>query len=71
MKMIVDRVANLVAGRVQQQDAAKTAFGVFAEEINRGVPDVARIVGRMEAETGAIPELLRGLTDQISRWRAF
>ena len=71
MKMIVDRVANLVAGRVQQQDTAKTAFGIFAEEINRGVPDVARIVGRMEAETGAIPELLRGLTDQISRWRAF
>ena len=71
IRMIVDRVTNLVAGRVQQQDAAKTAFGVFAEEINRSVPDVARIVGRMEAETGAIPELLRGMADHISRWRAF
>ena len=71
MKRMTDRAANLVAGGIKQQDAAKAAIGVFAADIDRSVPDVARIVGRMEAETGAIPELLRGLTDHIDRWRKF
>ena len=71
MKKMTDRVIDLVEGSVQQRDAAKAALGVFADYINRNVQDVARSVGRMEAETGAIPGFLQDLREQIERWRTF
>ena len=71
MKTITDQVASLGEGAVQQRDHAKTSMGVFATEVQRSVPEIARIVGRKEAEQNAIPELLSDLKEQISRWRAF
>ena len=67
---ITDRVANLVEGAVQQGDAAKTSLRAFAEDINRTVPNLARSIGRSEAENNAIPEFLGVLKEQIVRWRS-
>lgn len=71
MNTMTERVAHLVDGAVQQRDAAKAAVGAFAEDIGRTVPDVARIIGRREAEKDSIPELLLALKEQIFRWRQF
>ena len=69
MKRLTERAVNLGDGAVQQRDAAKAALGVFADDIRRAVPDIARVVGRSEAESNAIPELRRGLEEQIDHWR--
>ena len=69
METMTDRMARLVAGAVQQRDAAKAALGTFAEEIKRTVPGIARIVGKREAEQDSIPELVIALKEQIGRWR--
>ena len=71
MKTMTDRVAHLVDGAVQQRDVGKAALRAFAEDIGRTVPDIARSIGRREAEREAIPELSRGLKEQIDRWRRF
>ena len=71
MRRMTDRAANLGEGAVQQRDVAKAALGVFAEDIQRTVPEIARIIGRSEAESNAIPELKRGLEEQINHWRRF
>ena len=59
----------LAAGAVRQRDAAKAAVGALASNLDRTVPDLARIVGQREAEANAIPELLAALTEQITAWR--
>ena len=59
----------LAIGAVQQRDAARTALGTFATDLQRRVPDIARIVGQQEADRNAIPEFLADLEAQISRWR--
>ena len=71
MKAMTDRVAHLGEGAVQQRDAAKAALGVFADDIQRSVPEIARSVARRESENNAIPEFLLGLKEQIGRWRSF
>ena len=69
MEKSMDGLAQLFEGAVQQRDKAKVALGAFADSIDRAVPDIARIVGRREAENKAIPELLVALKEQIGRWR--
>ena len=71
MRAMTDRVAYLGEGAVQQRDAAKAAVGVFADDVRRTVPEIARSVARREAENNAIPEFLRALEEQISSWRGF
>ena len=71
LKTMTDRVANLVEGAVQQRDAAKAALGALADDLGRTVPDIARSVGRREAENGAMPDLLLALREQIGRWRNY
>ena len=71
MKTMTDKVANLVNGAVQQRDVGKAALGAFAVDVKRMVPEIARSVSRRAAETGAIPELLRDLREQIDQWRRF
>ena len=56
-------------GAVQHHDAAKAALGSFASDLKQTVPDIARVVGRNEAQNNTIPELLGELREQISRWR--
>ena len=59
----------LLAGTVQQRDFSKTALRAFAADLNRSVPDIARIVGQREADLDGIPELVVDLKDQIGAWR--
>ena len=69
MRTMMDRAENLGQGAVQQRDAAKADLGVFASDIRRTVPEIARSVGRIEAESNAIPELVLALKEEIGRWR--
>lgn len=71
MMEIVRIVGSLVQGTVDQRDRAKAAFGAFAQDVGRTDDQVARTVGRVEAENGRIPELVTSLKEQIDRWRAF
>ena len=60
----------LVDGAVQQrEDMAKVAIRSLAQRLQRMVPDVARIVGRHEARTQALYELVYGLKKLIEQWR--
>jgi len=71
MRTLMDRIAGLVDGAVQQNDAPKALILAFAEEVHRTVPQIARIAGRTEARHDGIPELVQGLQEQIERWRSF
>ena len=69
MRKMTVQAEKLGEGAVKQADAAKAALGIFAADIQRTVPEIARSVGRSEAESNAISELKRGLEDQINHWR--
>ena len=71
MVAMTHNLSNLVAGAVQGRDEAKTALWAFADEIGRRVTDVARVVGKTEANNKGIPELLASLEEQIILWRNF
>ena len=71
MTAMTDRVIYLGEGAVQQRDVAKAALGIFSEDIQRTVPEIARSVGRREAENNAIPEFVLALKEQIDRWRRY
>ena len=71
MASMTRRVAQLVEGAVQQGDKAKAAVGAFADDIERTVPEIARSVGRTEAENKRIPDFLNALRDQITLWRGY
>lgn len=61
MKNSMTDIERLFDGAVQQNDSTKVTIGALADRLERTVPDIARIVGRREAERNAIPELLDGL----------
>ncbi len=65
------RVGQLVEGAVNQRDQAKAAVSAFAKEIGRKVWEIARDVGRKEAESGSIADFRMALRDQISSWRLY
>ena len=71
MEHSMHRIDQLVSGAVSQQDRDKTALEAFASELNRTVPDIARIVGQREAEAnmGEVANLLVQLEEQINAWR--
>ena len=69
MRKMTVQAEKLGEGAVKQADAAKAALGIFAADIQRTVPEIARVVGRSEAEGNTIPELKRGLEEQIALWR--
>ena len=62
-------VQRLVEGAVRRSEEAKAAVGALADDLDRTVPDLARIIGQREAEANAMPELLVALTEQINAWR--
>jgi len=69
MESAVLELDRLTEGAVKRQDAARTALGSFAAMILSEVPEIARIVGRSEAERNSMPEFLVGLKEQIGMWR--
>ncbi len=70
MKAMTVRIENLTEDAVRMRDKAKAALGMFAVDIKRTLPEVARSIARREAENNTIRELMDGLKDQIIRWRA-
>ena len=69
MRKSMQDIERLFEGAVHQRDAAKVTVTALADQLQRTVPDIARIVGRHEAERNAIPDLLAGLMTLIDRWR--
>lgn len=69
---LVTRMEDLersIEGAVQQKDEARVALSDLAQTLGRTPPEIARVVGRVEAEQGAVPELVGALGDWIERWR--
>ncbi|WP_420632762.1 AAA family ATPase [Candidatus Palauibacter sp.] len=69
---LVPRMEDLersIEGAVQQKDEARVALSDLAQALGRTPPEIARIVGRVEAERGAVPELVEALRDRIETWR--
>ena len=62
-------VRRLSEGAVRPRGAARVAVTALADRLERTVPEVARIIGRREAERNAMPEFLTGLKTLIDRWR--
>jgi len=71
MRRLMARIVDLVDGAVRRQDVAKASLGAFAEQIQRPVAEIARTIGKSEAERGAVTEFEQALTEQIIRWRSF
>ena len=69
MERTMRDLEQLTEGAVRRGDAAKALVRELASSLDRTVTDLARIVGRREAEANAISELLAALTEQISAWR--
>ena len=64
-------ILQLLGGAVRQRDTYKNALEAFANEINRAVPEIARIVGQQEARRAQGPSavFLAELSEQINAWR--
>ena len=71
MERIMRQIEQVVAGAVRQRDPAKAAIDALALELNRTVPDIARIVGQWEAQSpqSEAVGLLIQLEEQINTWR--
>lgn len=71
MKSILDEVAGLLDGAIQDRNAEKLRLAAFADRVGREVHEIGRIVGRTQAENNEISEFLIGLTEQINLWRDY
>ena len=71
MEQRMRSIYQMLGGAVRQQNRDKAALEAFANEINRIVADIARIVGQEEARRphGEAAAFLAQLEEQISRWR--
>lgn len=69
LKKSMQDLEHLFKGAVHQRDAARVNISGLADRLERTVPDIARIVGRREAERRALPELLDGLKALVELWR--
>lgn len=70
MQRSMRHLEGLVDGAVQRrQDMAKVAINALAHRVERTVAEFARIVGRHEARTEALYELVDGLKKLIEQWR--
>ena len=65
------QIKQLVIGRVQQQDMYKIAIEELSFELDRTSADIARAVGRNEAErrNADVASFLAQLEEQITDWR--
>ena len=65
------RIRQVMEGKLQRGGYAKAMMDAFARRLNRRAADLARIVGRREAEEGGfyMGELLARLTERINLWR--
>ena len=58
-------------GSLEKGSPTKQMIDALAGQLNRSVVDLARIVGRQEAESGGyeVADLVRGLEERIGLWR--
>ena len=65
------RIRQVMEGKLKRRGYAKAMMDAFAQRLNRHTVDLARIVGRREAEEGGfyMGELLAKLTERINLWR--
>ena len=75
MRRLMRGVNQTVEGavRARDPDAAKAMLEAFADEVRRSSGELARIVGRRDAQSkhDSMAELLIGLEQQIDAWRRF
>ena len=59
------------AATTRPRDVPKVMVRALSDELTRAVPEMARIVGRLETEAvrGEIAALSVGFTEQIDAWR--
>ena len=71
MRNRIHEIENVFGGSVQSNEVEKQAFHAFAEELNRTGKDIARIVGRTEADAnrGDMARFRVELQEQIDAWR--
>jgi hypothetical protein len=64
-------IKQMAEGAVKQSESGKIALEAFAQEVDRTVPDIARIVGQHEArrQHGDAAAFLIHISDQITAWR--
>ena len=64
-------IDQMARGGVHSQSPDKVALAAFADEINRSVPEIARIVGRHESgrSPSAASAFLTQLEEQVMAWR--
>ena len=68
----IAEIDQTIEGSLKQQgERAKYALQVFADELNRSMPEIARIVGRLQSEkyNRQMSEFLVPLKEQINLWR--
>jgi len=71
MEERIHHINRLLSGTLQQQNYPKIAVEEFASELDRTTTDIARIVGRCEAEDkhGDVVPLLVAIEETINLWR--
>ena len=71
MARIMQDTEQAMAGALQQGDPAKAMLEAFADKLNRASADIARIVGRREAQEDSreLADLLVPLQERIQAWR--
>ena len=64
-------IEQMMEGSLAKESPAKQMVDALARELNRSVADLARVVGRQEAESGGyeVADLVRGLEERIGLWR--
>ena len=64
-------IEQVMEGSLAKGNPAKQMVDALARQLNRSVVDLARIVGRQEADTGSyeVANLVRGLEERIGLWR--
>ena len=64
-------IEQMMSGSLEKGRPAKRMVNALARHLNRSVADLARIVGRQEAETAGyqVGDLVRGLEERINLWR--
>ena len=64
-------IEQVMEGSLAKESPAKQMVDALARQLNRSVVDLARAVGRQEAESGGyeVADLVRGLEERIGLWR--
>ena len=71
LKKQMQDLERLEEGAIQQHSHGKVALAALSHDLERTVADIARIVGREEANSHRLAEFVAGLKDQLNAWRRY